>query len=150
MWTTFKVFIEFVTILLLFFFLCFGPKECGILAPWPEIESTLPALEGKVLTTGQPGKSLRPPPTTTHSLWAWLGPLLHWATCKSQNLGQMFSSPSLTPPSCTGNWIELLLYIFILATEHFLQTKIRQRAWKRPWLRSGGRWPWEGFHMAQV
>ena len=36
----------------------FGSKACGILAPqWPGIESTPPALEGEVLTTGLPGKS---------------------------------------------------------------------------------------------
>ena len=34
MWTIFKVFIEFVTILLLFYVFCFsGPEACGILAP---------------------------------------------------------------------------------------------------------------------
>ena len=31
---------------------------CGILAPWPGIEPTLPALKGRVLTTELPGKSL--------------------------------------------------------------------------------------------
>ena len=36
----------------------FGPEACGILAPWPGIELAPPALEGKVLTTGSPGKSL--------------------------------------------------------------------------------------------
>ena len=36
----------------------FGLKACGILAPWSGIEPALPALEGEVLTTGQPGKSL--------------------------------------------------------------------------------------------
>ena len=35
----------------------FGLKACGILSPWPQIELTFPALEGKVLTTGPPGKS---------------------------------------------------------------------------------------------
>ena len=35
----------------------FGLKAHGILASWPGIEPTLPALEGEVLTTGQPGKS---------------------------------------------------------------------------------------------
>ena len=35
----------------------FGQVACGILASWPGIEPTPPALEGKVLTTGQPGKS---------------------------------------------------------------------------------------------
>ena len=59
MWTIFKVFIEFVTILLLFsVFWFFGCKACGILAPQPGIEPALPALEGEVLTTGPPGKSL--------------------------------------------------------------------------------------------
>ena len=35
----------------------FGHKACGILAPQPGIKPTPPALEGKVLTTGPPGKS---------------------------------------------------------------------------------------------
>ena len=56
MWTTFKVFIEFVTILLLFIFWYFGCEACGILAPWPGIEHTHPALEDRVLNTGWPGK----------------------------------------------------------------------------------------------
>ena len=71
MWTIFKVFIEFVTILFLFyalfvcvcfaFFVClfvFGQEACGILAFQPWIESTSPILEGEVLTTGTLGKSL--------------------------------------------------------------------------------------------
>ena len=33
-------------------------KVCGILAPWPGIEPTPIALEGEILTTGAPGKSL--------------------------------------------------------------------------------------------
>ena len=58
MWTIFKVFIEFVTILLLFYvFWFFGREACGILAPRPGIEATPLALEGEVLTTGLPGKS---------------------------------------------------------------------------------------------
>ena len=59
MWTILKVFIEFVTILLLFYVLVFGPEACGILAPRPGIEPAPPALEGEVPTTGPPGKSLR-------------------------------------------------------------------------------------------
>ena len=57
MWTIFKVFIEFVTILLLFWF--FGCKACGIPipAPRPGMEPAPPVLEGEVLTTGPPGKS---------------------------------------------------------------------------------------------
>ena len=37
----------------------FGRKACGILAPQPEIEPAPTALEGEVLTTGLPGKSLK-------------------------------------------------------------------------------------------
>jgi len=32
-------------------------EACGILVPWPGIELMPPALEGKILTTGLPGKS---------------------------------------------------------------------------------------------
>ena len=38
-------------------FWVFGRETCGILALPPGIEPSPPALEGKVLTTGQPGKS---------------------------------------------------------------------------------------------
>ena len=57
MWTIFKVFIGFVIILLLLCFGFFGPEACGILVPRPGMEPASPALEGEVLTTGQPGKS---------------------------------------------------------------------------------------------
>ena len=40
-----------------FLFWFFGPKACGILAPWPGIKPVPPELEGKVLTTGPPGES---------------------------------------------------------------------------------------------
>ena len=57
--TIFKVFIEFITILLLFFmFWFFGHKACRILVSHSEMEPAPPALEGKVLPTGQPEKSL--------------------------------------------------------------------------------------------
>ena len=39
-------------------FWLFGPEACGILACRPGIEPAPPALEGEVLTTGPPGKSL--------------------------------------------------------------------------------------------
>ena len=55
MWTIFKVFIEFVTMLV--YVLVFGHEACKILALRPGIEPLSPALEGKVLTTGLPGKS---------------------------------------------------------------------------------------------
>ena len=54
MWTIFKVFIVFVTILFWFF----GNGACEILAPQLGIEPTPPALKGKASTTRQPGKSL--------------------------------------------------------------------------------------------
>ena len=61
MWTIFQVFIEFTTILLLLFFLTFwsfGHGAYGILVPQPGIEVAPHALEGEVLTTGLPEKSL--------------------------------------------------------------------------------------------
>ena len=36
----------------------FGHEARGILVPQPGIEPTPPALEGKILTTGPPGRSL--------------------------------------------------------------------------------------------
>ena len=59
MWTIFKVFIESVTVLLLFvMFWFFGCKSCGILASWSEIKPKSPTLEGEILTIGLLGKSL--------------------------------------------------------------------------------------------
>ena len=60
------VFIEFVTVLFLFyllwvFFVCFfffWPQSMWDLPSQAGVEPTPPALEGKVLTTGWPGKSL--------------------------------------------------------------------------------------------
>ena len=59
MWTIFKVFIEFVTILLLLRVMVFWPKSIWILAP-PRlgVEPAPPALEGEILTTRPPGKFL--------------------------------------------------------------------------------------------
>ena len=58
MWTIFKVFTGFVTILLLLFMLWFfGPEACEILALQSGLQPTPPALEGKVLTSRMPGES---------------------------------------------------------------------------------------------
>ena len=38
-------------------FIFFGCEPCGSFTPWLGIEPGLPVLEGKVLTTGPPGKS---------------------------------------------------------------------------------------------
>lgn len=59
MWTIFKVFIEFFTVLLMFYVFGFFDHEAGgILAPQPGIKPSPSALEGNILTTGPPGKSL--------------------------------------------------------------------------------------------
>ena len=53
----FKVFIEFVTVLLLLvMFWLFGHEACGISAPQEGIEPSPPALEGEISTTGPSGK----------------------------------------------------------------------------------------------
>ena len=54
--TILEVFIELVTILLLFHVLVFGHEACGIFTPQPGIKPKPPALEGEVLTTGSSGK----------------------------------------------------------------------------------------------
>ena len=59
MWTRFKVFIEFITVFLLFYGLVFfGCEEArGILVPQPGIEPTPHVLQNLVSTTGLPRKS---------------------------------------------------------------------------------------------
>ena len=52
-----EAFIDFVTILLLFYVLFFGREACGILGPQPGFEPAPPELEGRFLTTGPPGKA---------------------------------------------------------------------------------------------
>ena len=52
----FKVFIE-LPYSFCFMFCFFSYEACGILVPWPRIKPAPPALEGKVLTVGLPGKS---------------------------------------------------------------------------------------------
>ena len=60
MWSIFKVFIEFGTLLLLFYIVVFFDcKVYGILVPWPGIKLSFPALEGEVLTTGSLRESLK-------------------------------------------------------------------------------------------
>ena len=55
----FEVFIEFVTILFLFFmFWFFGHKECGFSAPQKRTEPAPPTLGGEVLTPELPGNFL--------------------------------------------------------------------------------------------
>ena len=58
MWTIFKVLNESVTILLVFHVLFFWLQGMWDLSSQPGTEPTFPALEGDILTTGPPGKSL--------------------------------------------------------------------------------------------
>ena len=54
----FKVFIEFVTKLFLFYVLAFWPWDTWALSSPTRDQTHTPALEGEVLTTGEPGTSL--------------------------------------------------------------------------------------------
>ena len=59
MWTIFKVFMNLLQYCFCLYILNFLIWEaCGILAPLPGIKPTPRALEGEVLTTRSPGKSL--------------------------------------------------------------------------------------------
>ena len=83
MWTIFKVFIEFVTLLLLFYIFVFWPEACGILAPQAGIEPTLPALEGEMPLDHQGS-----PKSLHHFTWAGspltLGSVSHLQGSRSQ------------------------------------------------------------------
>ena len=58
-WMTFKVFIEFVTILLLSYVLVFWPQSMwGLSSLTRDRTCVHPTMEGTGLTTGPPGKSL--------------------------------------------------------------------------------------------
>ena len=58
------------------YFWCVGstdaPGHVGILLPWPGVKPTSPALEGRFLTTGPPGKS-RPLFLNRGELWRHQG-----------------------------------------------------------------------------
>ena len=57
MWTICKVFVEFVTTLLLFYVLFFWPQSMWDLCFSTRDQTRAPALEGKVFPTGLPGNS---------------------------------------------------------------------------------------------
>ena len=57
MWAILKLFVEFVTILLLFYVLVFWPQGMWDLGSQLAVKLAPPALEGKVLTTGPPEES---------------------------------------------------------------------------------------------
>ena len=58
MWTDLKSLLNLLQYCFCIMFWFFGHEACGILAPRPGIEPSPSALEGEVLTTGPPGKSL--------------------------------------------------------------------------------------------
>ena len=91
MWTVFKVFIEFVTILFLFYVLFFLARRMWILAPQPGIELVAPELEGKVLTTGPPGESREHKLLSSHLLLSF-----HLARQCSQKWRKL----TITQPQC--------------------------------------------------
>ena len=57
MWTILKSLLNLLQYCFCFMFWFFGHEACGISAPQPGIEPTPPTLQGKVFTTGPPGKS---------------------------------------------------------------------------------------------
>ena len=79
----FKVFIEFVTVLFLFYVLVFWPGGMWDISSQPGTEHTPFALEDEVLTTGPPGKSLKASFYKPNAQWI-LRPLMiktstyHW------------------------------------------------------------------------
>ena len=79
----------------------FGHKSCRILAAQPRIKSILSALEGEVLTTGPPGKSLH-----SSSCFQVLQGQNSWTWCSESNwhllIGYMeinFQEAALWPPN---------------------------------------------------
>ena len=143
MWTIFKIFIEFVTVLLLF--LCFGflaTRHVRFLAPWPGIEPTPPALEGKVLTTGPSWKipSLQLCISTSSSLQLQI---VFTASCARHcvtdplQLGGLQSCLELQVPV---EWVgreEQKLYLLIEEWEWECAVKTpspqREESWGRGW-----------------
>ena len=70
MQTIFKVFIKFVTILLLFYVLVFWPQGMWNLNSPTRDQTHTPVLEGEILTTGPPRMSRAEFPFFS-SLWNW-------------------------------------------------------------------------------
>ena len=96
-WTIFKLFIEFVTILLLLYVLAFYPWGMWDLVPWQGIKPALPTLAGKVLTTRSREKSLTHR-FNPHSLLVLSLFLLLWSESRS------VMSDSLGPHGLYSPW----------------------------------------------
>lgn len=89
-WTTFKVFIEFVTVMLLFFVFVFWAWGVWDLRLWPRLEPAPPALEDEVLTAGPLGKPLPLPLCQRWVDTICTGPLSGFLRCS----GDFFFCPS--------------------------------------------------------
>ena len=59
MWTILKVLLNLLQYCFCFMFWFLVREACGILAAPPGVKPASPALEGEVLTTGSPEKSLK-------------------------------------------------------------------------------------------
>ena len=63
LWTIFKGFVEFTTILLLlfmfWFFFFFGHEACGILTPQPGVEPVIPCIGKRCLNFWTSGEILK-------------------------------------------------------------------------------------------
>ena len=81
-WTIFKVFIEFVTILLLFYILVFGSCSMWDLSFPTSDQTCTPCIGRGVLATGPPGKSLLCFYTVTVSeMRIWVSSMHSFITC---------------------------------------------------------------------
>ena len=58
MWTILKSLLNLLQYSFCFVFWFLGHEACGVLAPWPGIETSPPTLEGEVLATGLQEKPL--------------------------------------------------------------------------------------------
>ena len=67
-------------------FCFFGHKAYGILALWSGIKPAPPALEGEVLTTGPPGKSLN------RGQDGWMASLTQWAWVWANSSGRRWGT----------------------------------------------------------
>lgn len=98
-WTTFKVFIEFVTVMLLFFVFVFWAWGVWDLRLWPRLEPAPPALEDEVLTAGPLGKPLPLPLCQRWVDTICTGPLSGFLRCS----GDFFFLSILLPIPLSGS-----------------------------------------------
>ena len=121
-------------------------KAHGILVPWPGIEPMSPALQGRFLTTGLPGKSLTPiflnqgsefpdlcshppNPTSQDFFWSRWWPNYFSPTCWSLCLKcSRPAHPTSSPPQLLLSW---LLMVHTSAGKSFSQQGLNQPSLNR-------------------